>query len=277
MTRILHLSDLHFGLHRPELVDPLVQAVNDCAADLIVVTGDLAHRGRQSQFRQARAFLDRMNAPWLAMPGNHDLPVSPFRRLFRPLQRYRTFIATDAEPDRRVGRVRVIALDSADPFSWQRGRLSPGKAGAVAGSLSAADVNIIAIHHPFQHLPGVDKSLMRGAPAALAMLKEGGAHIILSGHLHRWSAGAFLDAETDRRVLEIQAGTALCARPSDRQNEFAVLDIEDTELCIRRHVAIMPGCMFETLPELHFSRASGSWEKVGANPDQAARPLIAGA
>lgn len=267
MTRILHLSDLHFGLHRAELVTPLVQAVNDCAADLIVVTGDLTHRARPGQFRQARAFLDRLNAPWLAVPGNHDLPVGLLRRLFQPLSRYRACIAADAEPDRRTGRVRVIAINSADPFSWQRGRLSPGKAEAVSASLVDADLNIIAVHHPLQQQPGVDKALMRGAPEALAALESGNAHIILSGHLHRWNAGTFLRAHPDRRVLQIQAGTALCARLSDRQNEFALLEIEGTELCIRRHIAPMPECDFHTLPAQRFSRARGGWEDVTNGPD----------
>lgn len=71
MTRILHLSDLHFGLERQPLVDPLLDRINGARADLVVVTGDLTHRGRSAQFAQAAAFLRRIEAPLLAVPGNH--------------------------------------------------------------------------------------------------------------------------------------------------------------------------------------------------------------
>ena len=42
MTRILHLSDLHFGLSAA-LVQLLLDLVNAARADLVVVTGDLTH------------------------------------------------------------------------------------------------------------------------------------------------------------------------------------------------------------------------------------------
>ena len=59
MTRLLHLSDLHFGFERAALVEPLLERVNASNADLVVVTGDLTHRARSAQFAQAAAFLRR--------------------------------------------------------------------------------------------------------------------------------------------------------------------------------------------------------------------------
>jgi len=66
-----------------------------------------------------------------------------------------------------------------------------------------------------QQRPEVDKQLMRGGPEALALFELQGIDVVLSGHLHVWSAGAFLPPE-GRGLLQVQAGTALCAREGDR-------------------------------------------------------------
>ena len=88
MTRILHLSDLHFGLERAALVQPLLDLVNAARADLVVVSGDLTHRARSAQFAQAAAFLRRIEAPLIAVPGNHDIPLYKLSdRLMRPYRR----------------------------------------------------------------------------------------------------------------------------------------------------------------------------------------------
>lgn len=69
MTRIVHISDLHFGRTDVELLDPLVAAVNAARPDLVAVTGDFTQRARNSQYRDAQAFLARFEAPWLAVPA----------------------------------------------------------------------------------------------------------------------------------------------------------------------------------------------------------------
>ena len=75
MTRIAHISDLHFGRTDVELLNPLLAAVNGARPDLVAVTGDFTQRARVSQYREARAFLDRLEAPWMAVPGNHDVSL----------------------------------------------------------------------------------------------------------------------------------------------------------------------------------------------------------
>ncbi|KKL56821.1 hypothetical protein LCGC14_2241560, partial [marine sediment metagenome] len=83
MRRILHLSDLHFGRIRTDLVDPLLSSIHQLRPDLVVLSGDLTQRARRRQFADARAFLDRIEAPTLTVPGNHDVPLDNlFVRLF---------------------------------------------------------------------------------------------------------------------------------------------------------------------------------------------------
>ncbi|WP_347139864.1 metallophosphoesterase [Paracoccus sp. SSK6] len=274
MTRIVHLSDLHFGFHRAELAAPLLERVNSARADLVVVTGDLTHRGRRDQYNQAGVFLSRIRAPLIAVPGNHDVPLyNLLVRYLTPFAGYRRAMGPDLAPTRQVGRVRVLGLNSVDPFAVQRGIIRDGEIGRVIGSLDLLAMNVVALHHPLEHLAQVDKELTRRAPEALARLERAGAQIVLSGHLHVWATGAMLDQTAHPGVLQIQAGTALCGRPSDRQNEFAVLQIDGTWLTIERHIAPMDEPSFRPPEYEHFSRESGIW--VAHQP--AETPIVPGA
>ncbi|AUH64461.1 metallophosphoesterase family protein [Paracoccus zhejiangensis] len=259
MTRIAHLSDLHFGFHREDLVEPLLERVNGSGADLVVVTGDLTHRGRPGQFRQAAEFLARLTAPHMAVPGNHDVPLYNIPvRFLRPYADYDEAISPDRAPTGAAGWARVHGINSVDPFAWQRGVVHEDDIGRVLGSLDALAVNIVALHHPLQQLPQVDKELARRAPEALARFEAGGVRIALTGHLHLWAVGSLLGLGHPH-LLQVQAGTALCARLDDRQNEFAVLEIEGDDLRIERHVAPMDEAGFRAPELLDFTRGEGGW------------------
>ena len=84
--RLIHISDLHFGAQSAGALDALREALRALNPSLLVTTGDLTQRGRPEQLRAAREFLDSVQVPWLATPGNHDLPVMPWRRLIDPLR-----------------------------------------------------------------------------------------------------------------------------------------------------------------------------------------------
>lgn len=262
MTRLLHLSDLHFGFERAPLVEPLLERVNASNADLVVVTGDVTHRARSAQFAQAAAFLRRIEVPMIVVPGNHDIPLYRLAdRMMQPYRRYRRSIAQNLEPIGHVGDLRVQGLNSVDPMSWQRGMLTAAQIRRVTETLDKDCVNIVALHHPMQQRPDVDKQLMRGAREGLALFEMQGVDIVLSGHLHIWSAGAFLGPD-GRAILQIQAGTALCARLGDQQNEFAVLDIEGGDLRVQRHIAPMDEAGFRPPQELRFQRRNRLWHEA---------------
>ena len=99
MRTIIHLSDLHFGrVHRPALA-PLAAAIERIKPDFIAISGDLTQRARPGQFREARAFLDALPAPYLVVPGNHDVPLyNVVQRVLKPLAKYRRIVSTDLEP-----------------------------------------------------------------------------------------------------------------------------------------------------------------------------------
>jgi DNA repair exonuclease SbcCD nuclease subunit len=92
--RFIHLSDIHFGQERGELVyihdDVRDQVIDDAQTvretfpdqriDGVLVTGDLAYSGTLEEYAAAGKFLDRLTerigCPRTAVrviPGNHDI------------------------------------------------------------------------------------------------------------------------------------------------------------------------------------------------------------
>lgn len=239
MTRIVHISDLHFGYEHREMAESLLACVNRQQSDMVVITGDLTHRARPAQFADAAAFLSGIKAPILVVPGNHDIPLYNLAsRFIQPWAGYRRSIEVTLAPIGQAGRVRVLGINSVDPFSWRRGVLRGASVRAATAQIDPAAMNIVAIHHPMLQAPDAPKELARNAGTALAMLEDAGVQVVLSGHLHQWEAKSLPGPGRSTRILHIHAGTALCARPEDPSNEFAVLDFgDDSTVIIRRYRA----------------------------------------
>lgn len=263
MARILHLSDLHFGFHREVLVVPLLSRIADARPDLVVITGDLTHRALASQMEVARDFLDRIEAPSLLVPGNHDIPAfNPLARMFWPFAGYRQRFGKRLAPSGQAGDVRVLGINSTDPYSWQRGKFRKGEIRRLIKGMDRDGVNIIALHHPLEQLPQMDKQPARRADEAMRRLQAAGVRVALSGHLHRYNVDALIETGNWPGVLQLQAGTALCARLTDGQNEYAVLDIDGDDLRLERHVAPMTADDFLEPEIARYSRDGGVWRRV---------------
>ncbi|SHJ04229.1 metallophosphoesterase family protein [Wenxinia saemankumensis] len=238
MTRLIHLSDLHFGRVRADLTRPLIEVVNRLAGDLVIVSGDFTQRARNSQFRAARAFLDRIEAPTLSVPGNHDTPLDNlWVRFTRPFSRYRTHVDEELEPEWQDGTVRVVGINTVTPWYWQRGRFrghARRRVAARLGEIMDSHIGVAVMHHPLEQAPEVDKELMKGSSKALSQLSQAGADVVLSGHLHNASAAPF---EAAPGILFVQAGTGLSTRVRAEPNSFNVLDIAGDEIAVERWAA----------------------------------------
>lgn len=265
MTRIAHVSDLHFGTEDAELLLPLRDAIRRAEPDLVAVTGDLTQRARLAQFEASRAFLDGLDLPWLAVPGNHDIPLDEFwHRLVQPFARYRAAISRDLAPRWSDGAVTLEALNTADPRAWQRGRVRRTQLMRAAGAFREAGdgaANVVMAHHPFEHAPDIEKRLMKNARTALETLAEAGADLILSGHLHRWQAEAFLSRKVGARVLQVHVGTGLSTRLRGQENDFAVIDTSPGLIDVTRMVA--EGAAFVPRSLSRFRKDGQVWLREG--------------
>ncbi len=261
MTRIAHLSDLHFGTVPDGLAESLLARLRELSPELVIVSGDLTQRARGRQFAQARRFLDALPAPWLAVPGNHDIPLYNLpARLVRPFAAYRRHVSGALEPEFQDGVVDVAGVNTVNPFVWQTGRFTAATARRVCGRFARAGerLRIVVMHHPLTHGPQVTKKLMRGAPEALAALAECGADVVLCGHLHAWAAAPMTAREGGREVLLVQAGTTLSTRLRGGENDFNLLTVEGPALSIARFAAGDDG-VFAPAATHRFRREGAAW------------------
>lgn len=266
MTRIVHLSDLHFGDVKEALVQPLFRAVKEARPELVVVSGDLVQRARDSQFARARAFLDALRLPWISVPGNHDIPLlNLFQRFIRPFAAYQRGINTDLQPDLSLGKLRFFGVNSVDPFSWRRGVARPRDIDRVCMQMrhGPKDVtNILIFHHPLEEPPGFEKGETRGADEALAALSEAGLHVVLSGHLHHWNPAPGVDFTHSRPILQVQTPTALSGRAGEDHHGFAVLDFDGPVLRLTPWFPDAAESQFRPAETLLYSRETGPWLQV---------------
>ncbi|MBN8907677.1 MAG: hypothetical protein BGO51_10105 [Rhodospirillales bacterium 69-11] len=268
MRTIVHLSDLHFGRTEASLYEPLLAAVGAAKPDLVVVSGDLTQRARVWQFRQAHAFLERLTAPILVVPGNHDVPLdNPILRAFAPWTRYRRWISEDLEPSYEDDELVVAGLNTVTPRAWQRGRIKERQVAHLCAiferSGDADRTRVVVGHHPFAQSPDdVRKAPTRGARSALARLAACGADIFLTGHLHAWHASPSDHAVVAvPDVLLVQAGTGLSDRLRDEVNSFNLLRVSPRTVAVERieHVALER--VFRAAQRETFSRGASGWTR----------------
>jgi 3',5'-cyclic AMP phosphodiesterase CpdA len=193
MRTIAHISDLHFCRTDPAVVEALAAELNADPPDLVAVSGDLTMRARSQEYRAARAFLDRLRAPVLAVPGNHDITSYWLHeRFLDPLGRWRRFIAEEPEPVWTDAEIAVVGVNTASRagafLDWSQGRVGRGRLRRAVERLQALPDHlsrIIVAHHPF--LPpetAPETRLVGRAEAALAAFAGQGVRMVLSGHLH---------------------------------------------------------------------------------------------
>lgn len=263
MRRIIHISDLHFGRTRPELLEPLLSRIHALGVDLVVVSGDLTQRARSSQFAEARAFLDRLAVRWISVPGNHDVPLyNVARRIVNPYHNYRHWIARDLEPTFADGEVAVVCVNTVDPRSWQRGKISSGairRACGRAGGCEDGRTLILVVHHPLQHLPDEPKALMRGAEAGIKAAGEHKVDMVLAGHLHAWRVEPVAARLGGSHTIQVQAGTGLSTRQRGEENDFNLLTIESGAIAVDRYAAASDGSDFRPEASRRFLKAGSGW------------------
>jgi 3',5'-cyclic AMP phosphodiesterase CpdA len=210
-ARLLHVSDLHAGTQEQREVEQgLARLVERLEPQLVVASGDLAHRGRREQLERAAELLRSLGPPVLAVPGNHDLPYTP-ARFVRPWTEFERIWET-TEPTSSTPGLHVVGLNSARPFRHQGGALSRGQLEAAARRLAAAHegaLRVAVLHH---HLIGAPWRAAHKRPVSrrngvLHALVDAGADLILAGHIHQ----AAVSERHDFEVVGDEEHTAVVA------------------------------------------------------------------
>ncbi|TGN77961.1 phosphodiesterase [Streptomyces bauhiniae] len=195
MTLLLaQISDLHLdgserATRRAERVMDHLRALPR-PVDAVLVTGDIADHGEESEYEQAARILTAP-FPVLTLPGNHDVRTA-----------YRKALLGEAPDDAPFNRLHDIAgtavlmCDSSIP-GRDEGRLDAATLDWLDTTLAGLPRDtpaLVAFHHPpvELHHPFLD-SIRLEQPGQLATLLETHPQVVavLTGHAHTAAASTF--------------------------------------------------------------------------------------
>ena len=271
MARLIHLSDLHFGAHDPDLVEAVESRVDSFQPDLVVISGDFTQRARTEQFQEACRFLERLRESGhdvLAVPGNHDVPLyDVLRRFLSPLTRYMRYIDETLCPLHEIPGATVLGINTARSFTFKDGRVSHQQMQFIRDTFERADpeaTRIVVTHHPLFALPIGDTLAPAAGRSELALdaIADAGVDLLLAGHNHQASIHNARDLVTRAgAALVVQAGTATSTRLRDQEQSFNRIEIAGTAVTVT--VETWSGSAFSEQDAQRFEREGDHWRIAG--------------
>src|SRR5215218_9308303 len=180
------MSDLHVGegLFRPELLTAAIRETNELGPELVVVAGDLTMEGYRSEFETCERFLGELDCSHVVVAmGNHDARNVGYRH-FEDFFGARDSVTTVPVSE---GRAKVVAIDSTKP-DLDEGEVGREHYGWLDAELRGwtEGPRIVVIHHHILAVPGTGRDVnnLRDAGDVMAILRELGVDLVLSGHRH---------------------------------------------------------------------------------------------
>ncbi len=184
MTVIAHISDLHVteSSFNDAVYLEAVKQINELNPDMILLTGDITNNGYYSQFHRALEYLNMLESPLFAIPGNHDSRNVGYET-FEELIGERSWVLTKDDD------LAVIGLDSSGPDVdnghigrpqqlWMENQLDKCLANSI--------FSIVALHHHVIPVPktGRERNVLSDAGDILQSLIDHNVDMVLCGHKH---------------------------------------------------------------------------------------------
>ncbi len=261
MLTLAHISDLHFGRENPQRISGLLHNLEDIQPQVVVISGDLTQRARNREFLAARAFLDNLQWPFLVIAGNHDISADNLaERFFAPWRKWYRYIAETLEPKWIDKESVVIGIHTARragySFDWSRGRINSDQLAAVVDYLAREKgerLRVVVAHHPFWIPKGYRyRHIIGRRDMAIAMLKNAGVDIILSGHVH------FAFTHVLNGLIISHAGTTISNRFEEGYpNSFKIVRGDRRKLSIETRE--WKNNSFSKADNHLFTRSQGEW------------------
>jgi len=205
-------------------LSPLPALFSDLKVDLVLIGGDFSTTALTEEFEKAKAFVQTLSQPWLAVPGNHDhYTFASWRRktFYRYFSNGKEEIAHPvdffnlkehgAEAHRIAPGWWVLALDTAratNPYS-SKGLFSEkleSYASEILDLLPPGDSVICLNHYPFFHQDEPRRNLERGEALQALLQKSPQVKLYLHGHTHRHSIA---DLQPSRLPIVLDSGCAV--------------------------------------------------------------------
>ena len=249
MTRILHVSDLHFG---PPAVLAQVDAVNAAIdagmCDVVAISGDFSQRSKAGEFQRAAVFLREAErcCPTISVPGNHDvawwyapLKLGSYHRLY---DNYRRYISSNLEPTLDVDGVSFVGINTSHGITPRTlttrlrdlsiiGDVMPEQLAATRTKVALMpmeSVKVVVMHHNpvagrLSHRYG-----LKHPHAVLRALAEMGVDLVLCGHDHEEQVSAVEFG--DRRIIVSTAGTISDRSRGGRPSSYQSITVTPTSI-----------------------------------------------
>lgn len=215
---LLQISDPHFGTEQTPVVEALVALSRDQHPDLVVLSGDITQRAKVEQFRAARTFMDRLGVPFMAIPGNHDIPLFNLSaRLFNPYARFRRAFGAALEPMHDTPELLVLCVNTTRWYRHVNGEVAMAQIDRVAAALTQASsrqLRVVVVHQPVAVMRAGDvHDRLRGYERALQRWSTAGGDIVMGGHIHLPYVKPL--PSLPRPMWAVQAGTSVSSRIRD--------------------------------------------------------------
>lgn len=231
MSVILHASDLHFGKVDPAVVESFYAEIERQKPDVVVLSGDFTQTASKEEFKQAEEFINRISAPVVTVPGNHDIPrYELWERFGDPLKRYRKYINplpdTIYEDDHCV----IIGINTARPavphWNWANGMISQDQVNFVDRHFRPVPhekARILVCHHPLVNVKNAPiDTVVWGAKDLISVLEEQYVDVVLTGHIHY--ASVLTDSEAAGLSM-VGASSATSTRLRGQGNGYNILRV----------------------------------------------------
>lgn len=272
MTLLLHVSDLHFGVHSiPEQVEAIEAMIQREPFDVVAVSGDLTQRARRLEFVRARTFLDAAKAKCrvIAVPGNHDVtwwraPMHFGSRNWM-YSKWRGYLARDVDPVIRLTGATIVGLNTAHGISRFTLTTRPRDL-SVIGDLRDEQIDraahefafgtegrrIVVMHHNPVAGELSGRFGLKHSAYVLDRFAKLGVDLILCGHDHQ-EAIHYVEHTTGGIVVSI-AGTITTRSRGGRPASVNVIDFDDRQISVRTRVWDAAGRAFVAGPEQRFEK-----------------------
>ena len=230
----------------PAVERALAQLIERIRPELILASGDLAHRGRRAEHERAARFLRRFGVPIHAIPGNHDIPYTFPARFTRTFGEFERQWGT-SEPVYRTDDLFIVGLNSVRAWRHQSGGLRERQLAWAAEQLASAPpgaFRVVALHH---HLLGAPwrsrKKPVARRNEVLASLVAAGAELVVAGHIHQAAISERREFELasrgGERAVTVSIAPGLGQPRPHRRGEargLHVYDVKRTSLEIETYV-----------------------------------------
>lgn len=194
MGRVLHFSDIHFGVEHARACEAAADYAHAQTPDLVLITGDITQKGYPGEFAAAARWIEAMPQPVFVTVGNHDVPYWDLAaRVFWPWRAFETATGHPAHDHQFLSpKLMVRGVTTARGWqaraNWSKGVIDLKQTRKAAEALRQAPpgaLRILACHHPLIEMIGTPMTgdVKRGDAAAL-IFAEAGVDLVMTGHVH---------------------------------------------------------------------------------------------